>query len=166
MHLADNKYKVYIQGSAWGQPSKEQAEIVALTTKIDVLQKQLSGAKQSSNQRKTIKKEEAKPKTKGKTDTTKKSGKSPKKKGKGNNKFAWKMVVLTGSEVKIDGFPFKTVDEKVYYWCRNHEEGKDKWVLHHPGQCKNEPGSNSSSASSANVNIAAFEVVNDSDDNE
>ncbi|KAL7559272.1 hypothetical protein ACA910_014622 [Epithemia clementina (nom. ined.)] len=82
MHLADDKYKAYIQSGEWGQPSKEQAEIVALTTKIDVLQKQLSGAKQSSNQRKSTKKEEAKPKTKGKADTTKKSGKFQRRKGK------------------------------------------------------------------------------------
>ncbi|KAL7561082.1 hypothetical protein ACA910_020396 [Epithemia clementina (nom. ined.)] len=37
MHLADNKYKAYIQSGEWGQPSEEQAEIVALTTKLDVL---------------------------------------------------------------------------------------------------------------------------------
>ena len=52
MVFAENKYKEQVQTDSWGQPSKEQAEIAALTAKLYAVEKQLN-ANKSSNQRKS-----------------------------------------------------------------------------------------------------------------
>jgi hypothetical protein len=167
MVLAENKYKAYKQSGEWGKPSDEQAEIVALTSKINVLQKKLTTAKSApSNQRKTDS-------TSGKTDSknslknsnNKEKGKGKQKKGKkkGDN-YAWKLVSPTGSETMVDGHPTKTVEGQLYNWCKHHEDGKGKWVLHNPKDCNNDPAKSSSNKDSkTSANLAAFDTY-DSDD--
>ena len=55
MMLAENKYKSHLLSGEWGNPSDEQAEIVAITAKIDILKKELSNNKKTKDKKKTNK---------------------------------------------------------------------------------------------------------------
>lgn len=161
MVLAENKYKAIVQNEEWGQPSEEQAEIVALTSKIDVLEKQISTAK-SSNQTKV--------KPTGKT--TQKKGDKPQTKGSNKpkstkSKVAWKLIPPKGFETKVDGFPTKQMNNQTYFWCPNHEDGKGKWVVHNPKDCNNASSGTRQSPQGSpqeRANLAAFDTNDDSED--
>ena len=64
----------------------------------------------------------------------------------------------------MDGFTTKTYDEKLYYWCPNHNNDQGKWVLHHLTACNNNNSNNNTKAQMTTdaANVAAFDTV-DSD---
>lgn len=86
-----------------------------------------------------------------KLDTSTKKGNKDKSKGKGKGKNkeeqkkdskkpddSWKLVSPKGS-----GPHTKQHSGCTYYWCKNHRQGKGKWVLHKLEDCNNKPTSNS-----------------------
>ena len=161
MVLAENKYKERVQSGDWGQPSEEQAEIVALTAKLHTVEKQLNA--RSSNQTKKT----SSGKQQGKASTKNSSNKRPattadaSNKSK-QNKYAWKDVKPSGNETKVDGHPTKKKDDKLYYWCLNHNDGKGKWVLHHPNECNNTSNQQQwqqRSSGTDTVNMATFDTM-------
>jgi hypothetical protein len=48
----------------------------------------------------------------------------------------WKTISPSGP-----GPHTKQHSGRTYYWCKNHHQGKGKWVLHKLEECKNKPNS-------------------------
>ena len=121
MILAEQKYKGQLLSGEWGNPSEEQAKIVALTAKIDVLKKELLNKK----------------------NTDKKKKENSKGTDKKDSKWGWKKQKPTGDQHS------KEVNGKTYYWGPNHgTEGM--LVIHKPEECKIKPETNKDTLQAAN----------------
>jgi len=96
MDLALNKYKMLVESKKWNLPSakdaKLEAQIVALTAKLEYFKTNKPVNKDNKND----KKERA-------------------RKAKLAKKWAWKLVPPKENDAKT-----KTVDTKEYHWCTNH----------------------------------------------
>ena len=96
MDLALNKYKMLVESKKWNLPSakdaKWEAQIVALTAKLEYFKTNKPVNKDNKND----KKERA-------------------RKAKLAKKWAWKLVPPKENDAKT-----KTVDTKEYHWCTNH----------------------------------------------
>ena len=119
MVLAENKYKERVQSGDWGQPSEEQAEIVALTAKLHTVEKQLNARSSSQTKKTSSGKQQGKASTKNSSNKRPATTADASNKSK-QNKYAWKDVKPSGNETKVDGHPTKKKDDKLYYWCLNH----------------------------------------------
>ena len=95
MDLALNKFKMLVESKRWNLPSvqdaKLEAQIVALTAKLEYFK-----ANKSLKEVKNDKREKA-------------------RKAKLSKKWAWKLVPPKEDDPKT-----KTVDTKEYHWCSNH----------------------------------------------
>ena len=129
MTLAENKYEARLldNENAWGQLSEEQEKIVVMSAENDLLKRERCPAtttktKASDKQRNSMAKTQNK------------------KKEEEKNKWAWKDEPPTPNVTKEDNIPIKTVNNKKYYWCPNHSDGKGKWVIsriiHGCGDCE------------------------------
>ena len=112
MALAANKYKVMTERGIWNAPTEAETKIIALEAKI---QKLSSAANKSSNSKKK---------------TT--ADKPKKDKGKGfvmvnKPKPDWMLVPPKEGDTQS-----KTVNNKQYWWCKNHKF----WARHKTSECK------------------------------
>jgi hypothetical protein len=104
MQLALNKYKTLVEGGKWNAQTEEEERIIALEAQLRQLANPKKNNRDKKNQKDSKKKGE-------------KKGKKPK----------WMTVKPK------DGEPnHKTVDNKKYWYCPNHEA----WVRHSPSECK------------------------------
>ena len=106
-----------------------------------------------------------KPKTMVKKLATKKA--PPKKpmdqKKKANDKWAWKNKPPKDMDSKEDNTFMKTIDNKKYFWCTNHNNGAGMWTLHHPKDCE---AGKASTSTAAKAHIAAFDTMDSDSDQE
>ena len=152
MLLAENKYKNLKQSGKWGNLSDEEMEIVALNAKIEVLKHK--GTKKLEGK---PKKEEKKQQDEGKKDNKRKQEKK-------KADFHWQKPRPNQTK--------RTVKEKEYYWCPNHQNKVTKewgqWVCHKPIYCKNKENNKPSEEKAPtmtlqpNANLATFDKI-DSD---
>ncbi len=113
MDLAHNKYATLVESGRWKQQTADQKKIVALTAQVAKFKKQALSHKT--------------PKYNGNDDKKKKKGDIKKKKKKAIPK--WKLE-------NKNNLKSTTHNEKTYYWCPNHNEGKGMWTLHKPEDCE------------------------------
>ena len=112
MDSANNKYQVRVDNGEWNSPSRAQSQIIALKAEVTRL----------------------------KTGKTPKKGKNKVKKAKGssksnapkptNKKPDWMLKKPTAEEKRTGNK--KTVNDKEYYWCPNHQA----WGRHKPSECR------------------------------
>lgn len=113
MNLAGNKYKILTVRKEWNAPTEEESKIIALEAKVQKL---------SSN------KKSNKPSETGKNKNSAKSNSNANKaKGKANVKPDWMLIPPKEGESNS-----KTVNNKQYWWCPNH----NCWTRHKPTECK------------------------------
>jgi hypothetical protein len=132
--IAEHKYATLTRDETWSRPTQEEENIVALTARLEMMNKQIgkkkvdTKSKQSKGLKKTTKKD--------------KSPKGKKNKQDLDKKFAWKKVPPKDGEPRT-----KTVGGKFYHFCPNHDE-RGMWTLHKPSDCKAKTsGSDSQQAS-------------------
>jgi hypothetical protein len=172
MTKAHTAYQVEKERGNWGALSEDQQMIVAMQSEL----KQLKDAKlklNTNSKKGNIDKGKGKGKSKGKDDQKKDAKKQD---------DSWKTISPTGP-----GPHTKQHSGRTYYWCKNHRQGKGKWVLHKLEECKNKPNStptpvaNSAMASepapsstpaptpgtsfAATAAATAIQALNDSDSN-
>lgn len=113
MQLALNKFNTLKEANKWKAPTNEEKEILSLTAEIQKLKKKkgTSTSNKNSNKTKTINNQ--------KQDSNIKKAKTQKPK--------WMTEAPKSGESKT-----KTVDDKEYHWCSNHES----WTRHKPSECK------------------------------
>ena len=150
MTMAENKYEARLldEDNAWGTPSDEQEETLAMTAEIKVLKQ---GNNKASN---SIKKGNKKSQKESKDKPNKDS-----KKKKTNNKWDWKNTAPKDMNAKEDGVPVTEFQKKKYFWCPHQNNGAGMWTLRHPMDCK---ANNKDDESSLRANVAPFDTV-DSD---
>ena len=118
MELAENMYNKAQEQEKWRMQTDEQKQIVALTAKVEGLEK--------SN--KALKK---KVKAKGRNTLEHNTNQSTQevdkqiKKDKKKSVPRWKLIKPT------DGKTTMTRNGKTYYWCSNH----NMWCVHKPSEC-------------------------------
>ena len=120
MAFAENLYSLMVEEGSWGKHVNPEEQIVALTTEIKLLKSQAASTKNSSK----------------KTKKNKNSNGDGKKGGNDNNKNTkndknlyadWMLKAPESGQAKT-----KTVNDKRYWWCPHHQEGKGQWVRHKP----------------------------------
>ena len=132
MNQASNKFKTLVEAGKWLALSDEQAKILALETKLSKIDKKSSPSSSSS-------------------------GKSPQKGKQGNKSNKSSSSTSKKTDIppwmtKWPGKPFvdanqtKTVDGKIYWWCRKHK----RFCRHPTSECRlnNKSGPTSSSSNS------------------
>jgi uncharacterized membrane protein YgcG len=131
MHLAENNYKTRTAKKTWNEPSREEADLIALqaTTKrsmaeLVALQSTIFGQGTGRGGRSSGRGGRG-----GNRGSTGGRGRGP----RDNEKWAWKLVAPTGTQPKK-----KTFNGKEYLYCPNH--GETKWVLldGHADGCRND----------------------------
>ena len=125
-----------------GQLSEEQEKIEAMSGEIDLRKRECHPAT-TTKTKATYKKMSSMAKTQNK------------KKEEEKNKWAWKDELPTPNVTKEDNIPIKTMKDKKYYWCPNHNDGKGKWVIHHPMACENAAPTD---GRIPNANVTAFDT--------
>ena len=116
MELAQTKYRTLVEVGKWKAQTPDQKKIIALTAKIEDLQKSKTYHPSKLN----------------KDDSNQKAKSN--KNGSDNNENKKKRVPWYFVKPK-DGETTKKHKDKTYYWCKNH--GRDgKWVMHKPSECK------------------------------
>jgi len=113
MAMALRKYQDLFKGGLWARPNADQEKIIALTSAIGKITKDM---------KKTPKKE-ARPAT---TATTTSGNHTPRPEDQ------WKFTAPAAGSPKT-----KTKGDKTYHWCVHHNDGKGMWVVHQPNDCKN-----------------------------
>ena len=108
----ETKYKALVQDGTWNAPSKEGEQIIALTAKIERMQR----AKAGQEPQPKLDKKKGKPKKDPKT--------KPKKLG--DSKWAWKEVPPKEGKPKQ-----KKVGDKTYHFCPHYKA----WTLHALEDC-------------------------------
>ena len=118
MELAENMYNKAQEQEKWRMQTDEQKRIVALTAKVEgleksnkALKKKMKGKGRNSTESST-------------THTTDETGKQSKK-DKKKTVPKWKLIKPT------DGKTTMTRNGKTYYWCNNH----NMWCVHKPSEC-------------------------------
>lgn len=109
MDWALNKYRTRKENGQWCQKTTEEETIIALQAQVKTLMAHKNKASVDKD----------------KKDAKKKAKKGDKKKKK--DPPAWMKVAPKDGEPKS-----KTVDDKTFYWCENH----DAWVRHKPSECQ------------------------------
>jgi hypothetical protein len=143
MTLAEHKYATLTRDETWSRPTQEQENIVALTARLEMMNKQIgkkkvdTKSKQSKGLKKTIKKDKPPKGKKNKQDLDK--------------KFAWKKVPPKDGEPRT-----KTVGGKMYHFCPNHDE-RGMWTLHKPSDCK----AKTSGSDSQQASISGLQAIVD-----
>jgi hypothetical protein len=139
MELAQNKYKNKKQAKTWNTPTEEQEQIITLEARIESLQAQ---------NRVLSKRNAGKAHQQGdrKQSTNNNKNHNRNKQSRGNNrgnrndgeylnatgKWAWLKVPPKQGDKQS-----KTVDGKMYFWCKNHL----RWGRHTSNDCKKgQPG--------------------------
>jgi hypothetical protein len=122
MHSALIKYKTLKEQGNWSLQSSAQESIIALTAQIKELEGKLKAEKKGNkgNQRRTQRDKQ----------------KLTRRQKRQMNVDDWKLQPPT------DNQKTKTVDDKKYFWCPNHNDGKGQWVRHAPTECKGKRKSN------------------------
>lgn len=105
---AEGRYKVAMETGAWAKPTKEEADLIALTALLDAMvANQAEGAKPAGGAAAVATK-------------TRKASHGPRPKEEGD--WAWKNTAPTGNQPKE-----KTFKNKVYIACKFHKS--TQWVL-------------------------------------
>ena len=84
-------------------------------------------------------------------------------KKKAIDKWAWKSKPPKETDNKEDNVFVRTVENKKYYWCINHNNSTGMWTLHHPKDCE---AGKTAPCSVANAHIAAFDTLDIDSDQE
>ena len=152
MTLAKNKYEARLldEDNAWGTPSDEQEQILAMTAEIKTLKQ--GNNKGSNSNKKVNNKSNKESKDKNSKDSMKK---------KTNRKWDWKNTSPKHTNAKEDGVPIREFQKKKYFWCPHHNNGTGMWTLHHPKDCKT---NNKDHDSSPTANAATFDTVDSDSD--
>ena len=137
-------YRVRVERGIWGALNREQETMVAIQAQIDKLK---DGRLKVNTKTKTTK-------TKRKKEVEKDSKK--KKSKKETSRPGWK-------DKNPDGKATLTKNNKTYYWCKYHNQGKGMWVVHKPSECRNKPSgdddeSNEQGDGSSEVNRALVTI--------
>ena len=148
MDLALNKFKMLVESKRWNLPSvqdaKLEAQIVALTAKLEYFK-----ANKSLKEVKNDKREKA-------------------RKAKLSKKWAWKLVPPKEDDPKT-----KTVDTKEYHWCSNHaswtvhtakECNMSPQGMSPPVKIPKKPKDKSAEAIALSTSLASIMEGNDDDD--
>ena len=111
MSDAYKAYKVRVEKRIWGALGEDKETIIAMQAEIAELKDKRLKLDTKSGTKK------------------KKKVTSPKKKQQ--SAYAWKDSNSQNKKTLMK-------DGKKYYWCLNHNNGKGKWVIHKPTECRNE----------------------------
>jgi hypothetical protein len=145
MTYAANKYNARVQSKEWSKPTQEQADIVALTAQLQVLNKQLSNKKNENLK-------------KGQKEKGKGKGKKENKKKSDTKKWDWKLIPPKDNEDKT-----KVVNGKTYYFCPNHKD-KGMWTLHKPSECSQQKQTNKKDKNTNSSSVNVHKAVTFQDD--
>ena len=143
MTLAENKYEARLldEDNAWGKPSDEQEQILAVTAAIKAL-KQGNNKGSNSNKKGSQKSDK---------ESKDKNNKDSKKKKKTNNKWDGKNTAPKDTNAKEDGVPVREFQKKKYFWCPHHNNGAGMW--------NTSPLTNKDNDSSLRANVVTFDTV-------
>ena len=154
MELGENMYNKSMELDKWKTETDEQKRIVALTAKVEGLEKSNKALKKKVKAK--LRKDGT---TQQVTGTTKKNHEQGEDKDtKKKNIPKWKLVKPT------DGKLTMTRNGKQYHWCPNH----NMWCVHKPTECNLKDNNNKSNQGDQNTLRVAktLAAILDSDDEE
>jgi hypothetical protein len=119
MVFAETLYSLMIEDSTWGTHQNQEEQIGPLTSGIKLLKSQAASKK--NNSEKTNKKNKC---PSGDDKNTKDNNNKDDKKESQNGVCR---LDASSGQAKT-----KTVNDKQYWWCPHHQDGKGQWVRHQP----------------------------------
>ena len=153
MRFAEHFWTDRNNNGAWGKPTHEEQQLLALTAQLKNIKPYANGMPKQTKPSKSASKSAS-------------SQSAEKNNGaKSNMKFdpyaaeqAWKWVPPRPGESKT-----KTFKNKTFHWCVNHQNKNTKkrgmWVIHDPSKCKAKP-STASQNEAASIGTAMASIIN------
>jgi hypothetical protein len=134
MMVAENKFDALVQAGDWNQPTREQEQIIALTTTIQEMAKRMTSGRTQTKKKKEDKIEKA-----------------PKRRDDAS--FAWKQTRKAGETTR-------KVNNKTYHWCEKH----NAWTLHKSVDCRLEQDAPAQKPDSLSISQALVGAIEEEDE--